>query len=274
MPLKAIVETLDGIEEHYHSLYTQKGNRFEFTGVEGFKTQADLDRVQVALNKERETRTQYETTLKAWGDRKPEDVLPVLDRLPELEAAAEAGKKKLDQSQIDGIVNGRLAPIQRESEKYKTELAAAQAKVQEYEHRDRQRTIFDAVRGLAVETKANPDAYGSQYGSLMLLAKEIFTVDAQGQVVVKEGVPDFTHGTLAKDVIGDLQRKYPSMWPQSSGGGAPGSNGGGGSVAGNPFKGNDMTARSVFVRDNPPDKVAAAMKNAGLTSQWETYKGK
>lgn len=273
MALKAIVDTLEGVEEHYHSLYTQKGNKYEFTGVEGFKTQADVDRVQQALNAERAQRTTFENTLKAWGDRKPEDVLPILDRLPELEAAAEAGKKKLDQTQIEGIVNGRLAPMQRDRDTYKTNYEAEAQKVKEYEAKDRQRTIFDAVRGLAVESKANPDSYSTPYGGLMLLAQQIFTVDAQGQVVVREGVPDLVHGTLAKDVLGDLQRKYPSNWPQSSGGGAPGGSGNGPGVTSNPFKTNDQTARNRFAKEHP-DKVDKMVKDAGLVNPWDHYKGK
>lgn len=271
MALKAIVDNLDSVPEQYRDLYSQKNGKYEFTGVEGLKTQGDVDRLQQALNKERGEKTALETQLRAWGDHKPETVIPILDKIPELEAAAEAGKKKLDEKQIEAIVNGRLAPLQRELDTTKTNLTAAQKRVGEYEELSKRRTISDAVRAIAAESKALPEAYKDEYSGLMLLAGQIFTVDAQGQVVVKEGAPGLTHGTRAQDVLGDLQRSHPYFWPQSTGGGASGNTGSNAGTA-NPFKGNNMTDRSVFIKENSPDKVNNAMKAAGLTDPWQTYK--
>ena len=53
MKLKLVVEKLDEIDSKYHDLYTEKDGKYEFTGVEGIKTQADIDRLQTALTKER-----------------------------------------------------------------------------------------------------------------------------------------------------------------------------------------------------------------------------
>ena len=44
MALQIIVETLDDVDEKYHDLYTEKDGKFHLTGVDGMKTQADIDR--------------------------------------------------------------------------------------------------------------------------------------------------------------------------------------------------------------------------------------
>lgn len=268
MALKMILDSLDGVSEEIAAHYTKKGEKFELQ-AEGAKSQADIDRLQTALNSERATSKEWKTKAEAWGDRKPEEVIPMLDKYPELEAAAESGKKKLDQTQIDGIVNGRLAPLQRERDQFKKDADDRAAKIAEFEAKETKRTIFDTVRGLATETKAKPDSYGSEYGALMLLSKEIFTVDANGQVVVKEGVPGMTHGTLAKDAFAEIQSKHSYLWPDSVGGSSSGSNPSPGGQA-NPFKFNNLTDRATFAGQFP-DKVDAMVKAAGLQNAWQLH---
>jgi hypothetical protein len=51
--IKAIYEKKEDIPEGFSELYTEKAGKFELTGVEGFKTQADVDRLQESLRKER-----------------------------------------------------------------------------------------------------------------------------------------------------------------------------------------------------------------------------
>lgn len=273
MALKAMVDDLEKVDEKYRDLYTKKGDKWEFTGVEGLKTQGDMDRVQGALNNERKLHEETKTKLSAWGERKPEEIIPILDALPELQAAAEAGKKKLDQTQIDAIVNGRVAPLQRDLDKFKKDVTDRDAMIAAFQAKDTRRTVMDTVRGLAAESKANPEAYSSDYGGLVLLAEKLFTVDAAGKVVVREGAQDFQHGTLAKDCWQEIQSRHPYLWPASQGGGASGSQGGGGGsgIQGNPFKRNgNISERTRFAAEHP-DKVAAYLQQAGLDNTWDPY---
>lgn len=269
--LKAVLDTLDGVEEHFHALYTSKNGKFEFSGVEGMKTSADTDRLQTALNAERTISKNLKVSLEAWGDRRPEDVLPALEQIPELKILAEKGNLKKDEKEIEAIVNGRLAPLQQKLEAVTRKEAELAAKVSEYSAKDTRRTIYDSVRKYATETKALPESYGSEMGGLMLLAKEVFTLDSAGQVVVKEGAPGMVHGTHIKDAFPEIQKGYGYLWPQSQGGGAGGSTTTS-SAGANPFKGNDLTARTKFASENPPDKVAAAMSAAGISTQWQLHK--
>jgi hypothetical protein len=275
MALKMILTSLDGLSEELTKLYVKRDDKYELQ-VEGAKTQIDIDKIQAALNSERAISKGFKNQLDAWGDRKPEDVLPILDKLPELEAAAEAGKKKLDQSQIDGIVNGRLAPLQRDLEKARKDLTESQAKATQYEQAQKRRTVHDAMRAAIAESGADPKTYADDLGAAMLLADMLYTVTDAGQVVVKENAPGgLLHGTSVKDTIPQLQASHGYLWPSSKGGGAPGSKGGPPATE-NPFKGNNFTARSEFARENKdkPEVIANAIKDAGLAHAGETYKGK
>ena len=50
MALQAVYDTLEEIpEEYYRDLYEEKAGKHELTGVSGFKSQADIDRLQSAL---------------------------------------------------------------------------------------------------------------------------------------------------------------------------------------------------------------------------------
>lgn len=271
MALKAVVDTLEGIEEHFHSLYSKKGEKFEFTGVEGLKTSADIDRLQTALNAERKLKKELEAYKESWGDLDPVAARSVLDKVPALEALVEAGKNKLDDKQTQAIVNAQVVPVQRQLDKALADLKERDSKIEEYGAKETRRTIFDAVRKYATENKANPEAYGSDMGGLMLLSKEIFTLDAAGQVVIKEGATDIVpHGTHIKDAFPEIQKSFSYFWPPSQGGGATGG-GNPSSVSGNPFKTNDMTARSKFAKEHP-EKVPAALAAAGLQTVAQLHK--
>jgi hypothetical protein len=269
MLLEATVDTLEGIDEPYQALYTKRGEKYEFTGVRGIKTGADVEAVQKALNAERLISKDLKAKLSAWNEMDPIATLEILDKVPELQSLADASKRKFEPAEMEAAVNGRVAPLQRQLEKAAADLKERDEKLSDLARRETQRTIFDAVRKEATATKANPDTYGSDLGALMLLSREMFTVDAAGQVVVKEGVPGLTHGTNVKDAIPEIQKQFPSIWPSSVGGGAPGSGSGPGAQA-NPFKSNDFVARSAFARQFP-DKVDAMVKQAGLSDAGSRY---
>ena len=49
--LKTIYDNEADIPEGFAALYTEKNGKWELTGVQGVKTQLDVDRVQEALRK-------------------------------------------------------------------------------------------------------------------------------------------------------------------------------------------------------------------------------
>jgi hypothetical protein len=257
MAIKSSVSTIDDVDEKYRDLYTQRGDMWELTGIEGMKTQADVDRIQNALVKERADHKAAKDRLGLLGDRRVEDVLTMLDRIPELEAAASG---KMDDDKLNQLVEGRLksktAPMERELKAAMEKIAAAQGVIDAYALKEQNRTISDAVRTAAASAKVLSEAMDDA----LLLAERVFEVDADGRVVTKDNV-GVTPGLTPQAWLTDLQSKRPHWWPASVGGGASGSRT---TIAnaGNPWSsvGWNMTKQGQIVRENPAmaEQLAAA----------------
>lgn len=263
MALQAQYDTLDEVPEAHRELYSERNGKFEFTGVEGLKTQADIDRLSTSLTKERDTHKASKTALAAWNalGADPAEVQNKLDRIAELEAAAEG---KLDENKLNQLVEGRIksktAPLERELSSLKAQLAERDAKIGEYEAHERQRSIHDAVRQAATKHKLLDTAVEDA----LFLAERMFEVDEDGRVVTKDGV-GVTPGVEAHVWLTEMQTKRPHWWGPSQGGGARGGQGGGGGGA-NPFTkaGWNLTEQGRILRENP-DRAAQLARAAGTS---------
>lgn len=262
MGLKAIVENLDDVPQQFHELYTQKGDKYELTGVEGIKTQADVDRLQGALTKERNDHKTVRERLALLGDRKIEDVLATLDRLPELEAAA-AGK--LDENKLNELVEGRIktrvAPVEREKGQLVQKVQELSGMVEQYQTKEKVRTIHDAVR----------DAVGKAQGfqssaveDALLYAERMLEVNEEGRVVTRDGV-GVTPGIDAAVWLSEMQAKKAHWWGPSQGGGAGGNRNGAGN-GGNPWsaEGWNMTEQGRILKENR-SRAEQLAKSAGTS---------
>lgn len=229
MTLKAVLDTLDDIPEHFHSLYTERNGKFELTGIEGVRTQADVDRLQAALSKERSEHKATKEKFSAFANLDPQEVLAKLDRFPELE---EAAKGKLDDAKIEELVSKRikskLSPLEREISELKAQLSEREQLIADFKAKETQRTIFDKVREAATSAKILPEAMEDA----LLLAERVFEVTEDGRVLTKDNV-GVTPGVDPTVWFTDLQSKRPHWWGPSSGGGASGSKTPGGMQ--NPF---------------------------------------
>jgi hypothetical protein len=267
MAFKAIVDETEyaTLPEPVKAEYVQKGDKYEIQ-VDGMKTQGDVDRLQSALTKEkgdhrvvREALTSFKTQL---GDRKVEDVLQQLDRIPELEAAA-AGK--LDDTKINEIVENRIksriAPVERERDQLRTQVADKDKTIETYVGKDRTRSVHDRVREDAVKLKVLPEALDDA----LALADRHFEVTDEGRTVTKDGVGVMA-GIEPEAWLTDLQTKRPHWWGQSTGGGASGNRGGGVDTTNNPFSAEhwNMTEQGKLVRENRA-KADQLAKLAGTT---------
>lgn len=218
MALKAVVENLNDVPEQFHELYTERNGKYEITGIEGMKTQGDVDRLQQALTKERGDHKAVKDKFAPLSNYDINDVLDRLGRFDELAAAAEG---KLDDAKIEELVgkriNGKLAPVQRELETYKGQLTEAQQQLQQYQQREVQRTIFDEVRKAGTASKVLPEAMEDA----LLLAERVFEISDDGRVVTKDNV-GVTPGIDAAVWFSELQTKRPHWWAPSFGGGGRG----------------------------------------------------
>jgi hypothetical protein len=222
MPLKLVEETLDTLEPHFHELYTEKDGKFVLTGVEGLKTQDDINRVMVSLTKERNdhkaTKEKFAPLVAIGKD--PTEILTLIDRIPELE---ELAKGKVDDAQIDKIVESRLkaklTPVERalEAEKQRAELFEKENKT--YKERERTTTIHEALRKAALETKIRPDAVDDA----LMLAERYFEVDETGSVIGKSDIKGVSPGMDPVAWFIENQTKRAYLWGESFGGGAGGS---------------------------------------------------
>lgn len=259
--LKAILDSLEGVEPHFHSLYTERNGKYELTGIEGVKTQADIDRLQTALTKERNDHKTLKDRVSLFGDRKPEDIIAALDRIPELEAAA---KGNLDEGKLNEIVEGRiksrLAPIERQAQTLQQQLSEANASLEMLRTKDSLRIVTDAVRGAASKLKV----VDSAVEDVTLLAERLFTIDETGAVVTKDNV-GVTPGISADVWLTDMQAKRPHWWGPSQGGGAGGNRGGGSGVT-NPWSKDswNLTEQGRIYKENS-SKAEQLAKAAGTT---------
>lgn len=264
MALEAIHKAIDDIPEEYRPLYSERNGQFELTGIAGVKTQADVDRLTVAIDKERTDHKETKAKLTPWGEMDFEATQKSLDRIPELEAAA--GDKGIDEEKMNELVEGRittrLAPIERENATLKTQLGEATEVIGDFRNKETKRTIHDSVRAACIESKVLDVAHEDA----LFLAERVFEIrEDDGKVVTKDGV-GVTPGILAQDWLTEMGTKRPHWWAPSEGGGAGG--GGGGGIPGggkNPWAADNwnITNQSLYAKEHGTEKAMATAKAAG-----------
>lgn len=276
--LKAILAKLDEVEEPFRGLYTQRGDKFEFTGVEGLKTQADIDRQLAANQKVRTDLAKAVGDLKtandklvAWGDLTPEDVTAKMEKLATLEAGNSVPElaKNFEttvNARVAAVVEGKVktetAKLQRTIDTLTGELTTSKTAVAAFETKDNTRTVHDAVRAAATAAKVLPEAIPD------LLAI------AGGELKLVDGKPQTEDGRDPTAWLEDRKAKTPYLWPTAQGTGARGANGE--PIAGdNPFtpKNHNMTKISQLVASNPTQAAkfaeqAGVPKDAAGNFQW------
>jgi hypothetical protein len=230
MAFKMVLDSLDGLAAEVAAEYVEKDGKYVIQ-VEGMKTADDVAKVQTSLNAARASENALKQRLSLLGDRKVEDVVAELDRIPELELAA---KGKLDDAAIDQIVETRikskLAPVERERDTLKSQLTEKDQVIGQFTEKEKVRKIHRQVREAAKATGMREEAIEDA----LLLSDRTLVLADDGVAVVKADF-GFTEGLSPKDWLADLQSKRPHWWPDSEGGGAGGNRGGGGSMQKNPW---------------------------------------
>lgn len=221
----AILDSLDGVDETYHGMFTERNGKFEFDGVGGLKTQGDIDRLARAAEQERSAHRATKEKLGAFDGLDGGTVHQQLDRIKELELAAEG---KLDEEGINKLVESRLvtktAPLERSITKLTEVNKGLQETNDNYAKADVKRGIMSKVTDALKESKGFNNAASED---VMLRAERIFELNEDGTVTAKENV-GVTPGISPADWLVEMQTKAPHWWGDSSGGGARPGNGGGG----------------------------------------------
>lgn len=265
MPLKTIHDTVDEIPEPYRDLYTEKDGKFVLTGISGVKTQADVDRVSSALEKERSDHRETKSSLRQWADLGLElpDVTSKLDRFRELEVAASGKQDEMDaklEELTEARVRSRLGPVERENSSLKKQLDDTQGELEALRSEKVQRAIHDRVRSAANESKVLSEAHQD----VLLLADAVFELTEGGEVVTKENPYNVPSGLNPELFFQEMQSVRSYWWPANSGTNAPGSKSGG-RFSNNPWAKDtwSLTEQGKVVREHGMERAEAMAKAAG-----------
>ena len=262
--LELSYDSADAIPEGFAGLFDQTDEgTFKLAGVSGLKTDKDVAAVQEALRKEREDRKAAMSQAQAYSSLGSlEEIQAKLDKLPELEAAAEG---KLDEDKIQQIVEGRLkqstGPLQRQLETSMTENETLKAELQNVRNDLVSRDRNDIVRSVAAEMNVVPTALAD----VEMVAANFLERTEDGQFITKADVNGVTPGVDIKQFLKEMQKLRPHWWPPSQGGG---SNGGGplGQGEANPWsnEGWDMGKQGAVYKEDP--SLAQRLAKAAGTS--------
>lgn len=273
--LKTIYEKKEDIPEGFEELFTERGGKFELTGVEGVKTQADIDRVQEGLRKEKQDHKATKDKLAKWGELDPETVPAQIAELEEtkaqLEAAIADGKvdPKKNEAAIEAAVKRALGPVERTLAQTRTELENTKKQVTERDSMItelntgiRQGKIDGTIRDAAIAAKV----VGTAIDDAVLVSSRVFEIAEDGRILTRDNV-GITPGLTPAEYFKDMQEKRPHWWPQSVGGGSSGAGGRGTNRLDNPWtkEGWNVTRQGQVVKQVGAAKAAEMAKAAGVS---------
>lgn len=259
MVMKTVLTSLDEVDEVLREHYTEQQNpvtkKPEFVlAIEG--SIDPLPPVKALKTENATFRTKAKEFEEKYGKLKlfegmnHEEVTATLARVEELEKLAGG---KLDEKKIEDIVNGRiqgkLVPVQRELDASKNENLTLKQQIEQFQKTERQRKIGDEIRAAATATKMEPTAVEDA----ILLAERVMDVSETGVVTVKDNV-GYTPGLDVKSWILDMQSKRPHWWGPSGGAGSRGNGGGNGGEGGtNPWSAANwnMTEQGRILNSDP-----------------------
>lgn len=261
-PLEFQYDDINSVPEPFRGLYAENNGKFVLTNVRGIKSQADVDYVRSALEKERNDHRQAKESLRLWDGLKPNEVRSQLDRITELEALA----GKVDDNAINTVVESRikqkLGPVEQELNSTRTNLEKITQERDVLQQQIVGRDRADRVRSAATEMKSHSTAVPD----IEMAAERMLEQTPDGRWITKDGIEGITPGVDVKQWLKEMQRLRPHWWPESSGGGANGTSGMGGSSGSNPWTtdGWNMTQQAAIYRADPA--TAARLSKAAGTS--------
>lgn len=220
-PLEIQYDNLSLVPEAFRPLYAEKDGKAVLTAINGIKTVADVNNLQEALRKERSDHAAVKAQLTPWATlgKKPEEILGQLDRIKELELAAEG---KIDEKKINEMAESRAAqkvgPIERQLRDTTTTLETVTKERDTFRDQLYRRDMSDSVRGIATEMKVLPTAIAD----VEMFAQFALERQEDGSFITKSGISGVTPGLDPRGLLKEMQKHRPHWWPASAGGGAGG----------------------------------------------------
>jgi hypothetical protein len=264
LQLKATYDKQEDIPEAFRELYAEQDEKFVLTGIEGIRTQHEMTKLTNEAYKERVKYKEHRDKLAAWNalGKTPEEVQELLDKVPELEAAA-AGKV-VDETKIEALVTARVnkqvVPLQRQAGEKDAKIKELTDLTQTLQGERVTRTIHDTVRAAATKLRVIPEALPD----VLMLAERMLEIEEDGKSVRTKDQVGVTPGVAPEVWLIDMQKTRPHWWPPSQGTGAQGGSGGGGFTGDNPFARDtwNLTKQGQIITQDPK-KAEQLMKQAG-----------
>lgn len=259
--IQAIYEKQDDIPKEYLSLYAEKNEKWELTGIEGVFTQGNIDRLEDSIKKEREAHKGTKVKLSAWDDYKIEDVKEKLEKYPELETLAEG--KDMNEEKINKLVEGRynikMGVVQKEIDQLKEDNGSLTIENGTYKKEGIDRKIKDHITEAAVKAKIVTTAFKDA----ILHGQNVFQINEEGNVRTKENV-GVTPGIDGDVWFMEMQKSSPHWWAASSGGGGQGGKNNNG-MGKNPFtlENWNLTDQGQIIKSHGLEKAQEFAKSAG-----------
>jgi hypothetical protein len=276
MMLKTIYATAEDIPEGYADLYTERNGQWELTGIQGVKTQADVDRVQQSLRKERSDHKETKDKLALFGDLDPDTVqekLGTFDTVMEQYEALKASGGGWDEEKakplIEAEVRKATGPLEREKtnlqrqlDQRTKEIAERDGTINELKTTIVTTNVDRALRDAAVDAKVQ----GSAIQDALLRGRNVFEQDPETGKLTTKDIPGVTPGLSPKEWFKEMEEHAPHWWPQSQGGGSGGRLGGGPGGGKNPWSKEawSITEQGKFLREHGIDKATQMAERAGV----------
>lgn len=273
--LKTVYDNAEDIPEGYADLYTERHGKWELTGVQGVKTQADVERVQEALRKEKADHKLVKEALKLYDGVDLEVIEAQATELESAKAQLEAINKdgRVDETKLEPIIAARVkqavAPLERDKVNLERKLADTNKIVADKDGEvvTLKTTIVTgnverAIRDAAIIAKLVPTAVADA----VMNGSRLFEVTEDGRIITKD-VFGVTPGLTTTEWLNDMKEKAPHWWPPSVGGGAQGGGGPKGGYGGsnNPWSkdGWSVTKQGQLVTTLGEVKAAEVAAQAG-----------
>lgn len=274
-----VYSSKEEIPESLREFYIEKGDEF-VPNVEGVKTQGDIDRINKALNKEREANEELTKQISKYKDvdldkwEKVKDLDP--DNLPtgkdidedskEFQAAvakAVREKEKEYKDELEGEYKSKLSEVEQKEQTIVQDYKEGWIKQQlseQFGFSDPKRLrwlMLDIKAGQHPELKKKLDTLNVEFEGERPKVIGGSLKDAEGAVEVLENIAS-----------SDVSKDYKPA-SDNSGGGTPPNGGGGGSIKENPFKQGDhynVTKQSQIIRKDKA-KAKQLAKEAGWSDK-------
>lgn len=224
MKIKAKYASLEDIPEEYRDLYEERSGEWLLVGIEGIRTDADVQRVQRSLQQERTAHAETRQRLEAFGDVDPETLPDTLSELEELRARSKGGDDEEERIRlaVEARIKRETGPLQRQVD----QLARANEQLTS-QNGELQTTITQGKIKLALgDAASKAKVVGSAIEDIVDIGSRVFEVTEEGTIVTRDGV-GATPGIAPEAWLEEMKEKRAHWWPASNGGGARGGEGGG-----------------------------------------------